>query len=138
MNINVLTICALVLFMSGYASGQAKIEKSPVEAHSPDPHLLLKYQKMKETGAALTVVGSLLFVIGVATLENTNILDENDETAFQRGALCTIAGMGCLGPGIPMWIVGAHKHKKLSKLQSVTVKPIASTQYQGLTLSVRF
>jgi hypothetical protein len=137
MNIKLLTIFLLVLFISGHSSGQAKIEKSPLEVQQPDPHLLMKYQRMKNTGAALTVVGSVLFVVGYATMLNSDLLDEND-TNLETGALCTIAGMSCLGPGIPMWIVGAHKHKKLSKLQTVTVKPIASTQYQGLTLSVRF
>jgi len=137
MNIKVLAICALVLFITAHASGQAKIERSPLETQPPDPHLLMKYQKMKNSGAALTVVGSILFVVGYATMLESDLLDEND-TNLQTGAICTIAGMSCLGPGIPMWIVGAHKHRKLSKLQSVTVKPIAGIQYQGLTLSFRF
>jgi hypothetical protein len=99
-----------------------------------------KYRKMKSGGAALTVIGSVLVVAGMATMINSmEDLYETDDTKATNGAICALVGYASLGAGIPLWIVGGVQHKKYSaKLKQVSVKINATPQSQGLTLTYRF
>lgn len=99
-----------------------------------------KYRKMRNGGAVLTVLGSVLTVVGTVTFYNSmNLFEESSESGMETGAICALAGYASLGAGIPLWIVGGVQHKKYSaKLQQISVRINATPQSQGLTLTYRF
>jgi hypothetical protein len=99
-----------------------------------------KYRKMRGAGAALTVVGSILSIAGTVTaLNNMDLFDESNDSAYVAGTACALAGYGMLGAGIPLWIVGGVQHKKYStKLQELSVKINSAGPAPGLTLRYRF
>jgi len=108
-----------------------------------------KYRKRKNTGATLTVLGGVLFVVGVATLANSSYntyyngstgTTTNSTTGNpEAGSLALLFGMGGLGAGIPLWIVGAHQQRKYeAKLQNLSFRFNLNPGGKGLTLSYRF
>jgi hypothetical protein len=105
-----------------------------------------KYRRMKNTGATLTVVGTILTVAGIVTVIN-NVEETapgsqtysatNDKAG--TGAIMWLVGVGGMGAGIPLWAVGAHNYKKYSqKLNAVSVRFHATPQRAGLTLAYKF
>lgn len=99
-----------------------------------------KYRKMRGAGATLTVVGSVLAIVGMVNLVNSmDVWEGSSESEVTTGTVCTLAGYGMLGAGIPLWIVGGVQHKKYStQAQQLSIKVSATPQAQGLTLSFRF
>lgn len=95
-----------------------------------------KYRDMRTAGIIFTVIGTGLFVAGVAVMEE-NLWD--DDQGFENGAVVFLVGAASLGAGIPLWIVGAHQHKKYSeKLKGLSLNLQVRTAYQGITLRYRF
>ncbi len=103
-----------------------------------------KYRKLKGTGATLTVMGGILFVVGVSTLLNvstTTYGNGSTSTSGNAGAgiVAYLLGVAGLGSGIPLWIVGAHQHRKYSKrLEGVSFRFNVNPRGKGLTLAYRF
>jgi hypothetical protein len=105
-----------------------------------------KFRRMKNTGATLTVVGTILTVAGIVTVVNNveetvpgsqTYTATNDKAA--TGAIMWLVGVGGMGAGIPLWAVGAHKYKSYSqKLNAVSIRFNASPQRAGLTLAYKF
>lgn len=105
-----------------------------------------KYRRMKNTGAVLTVAGSILTVAGIATLLNSSYIETSNgyqtttttEGNPGLGVAMWLVGIGGLGSGIPLWAVGAHNHKKYShKLEGVSIRLNMSPQRAGVTLAYR-
>jgi hypothetical protein len=99
-----------------------------------------KYRKMKHTGTVLTVLGGILFVVGVVTLENSVVTNySNGQTTTtgnaNAGAAAFVFGMAGLGVGIPLWAVGAHNERKYNTL---SFRFNANPRGRGLTLAYRF
>lgn len=118
--------------------------------YDPDKMFLLqkteKYRRMKNTGATLTVVGTILTVAGIVTVLNnveetypgSNQYSSTNNKAG-TGAIMWLVGVGGLGAGIPLWAVGTHNYKKYSrKLNAVSVGFNVSPQRTGLTLAYKF
>ncbi len=127
-----------LLLLSGYTYAQQKTE---VVEKIDYLEKVEKYRKMRGTGATLTVIGSILAVVGTSTMVNNMDLftDEDNSSKYVTGMFCALAGYGMLGAGVPLWIVGGVQHKKYSaKAQELSVKINATPQSQGLTLSFRF
>jgi hypothetical protein len=106
-----------------------------------------KYRKMKGTGATLTVMGGILLVVGIATLVNATSSYTNSYGSTQTstsgnaaaGAVAYLLGLGGLGAGIPLWIVGAHQHRKYNaKLEGLSLRFNLSPQGKGMTIACRF
>jgi hypothetical protein len=107
-----------------------------------------KYSRMKNTGATLTVAGSILLVVGVITLSNSSITTTSTSGGpYQTtttgnpglGALAFLGGAVGLGVGIPFWIVGAKKQKRNERLfEQVSVRFNLTPQKQALSLTFRF
>jgi hypothetical protein len=104
-----------------------------------------KYRRMRNTGATLAVGGTILAIIGISTLTNSPSIQNSNGTQTYTGdnavtgAVTYIAGLACVGAGVPLWIVGGHAHRKYEKkLESVTVRLNATPQQTGLTLRYRF
>ena len=95
-----------------------------------------KYRDMRTAGTIFTVIGTGLFVAGVAIMEE-NLWGSDQE--FQNGTVIFLIGAVSLGAGIPLWIVGAHQHKKYSeKLKGLSLNLQVRTEYRGLSLRYRF
>ncbi len=112
-----------------------------------DPQKLLylreaeRYRKMKNTGTVLTVVGGVLFATGLVTLVNssTNYYSNSTPNDVRNGLYAYIGGAACLGAGIPLWIVGGTKHRKmLAKSEGLSVRINAMPTNRGLTFTYRF
>lgn len=100
-----------------------------------------KYRKMKNTGAALTILGGVLVCVGVVTMNSSsyNMWTGEGEGSMQAGALSTVFGIAGLGSGIPLCAVGSHNHRKYSeKANAISVRVNTSSRSAGLTLSYRF
>jgi hypothetical protein len=107
-----------------------------------------KYRKMKGTGATLTVMGGILLVVGVATLLNASSSTYTNSSGYTQtsssgnaaaGAVAYLLGVAGLGSGIPLWIVGAHQHRKYTqKLEGLSLRFNMNPQGKGLTLTCRF
>lgn len=95
-----------------------------------------KYHDMRTVGTLLTIAGTGMFVAGLVTMAD-NVW--GDDQKFENGLVVYVLGVASLGAGIPLWIVGAHNHKKYSeKLRALTLNFNAGTSYRGLTLRYRF
>jgi hypothetical protein len=104
-----------------------------------------KYRRMRNTGTTLTVGGTILAIVGLSTMVNApSVQNANGTQTYTgdkavTGAVTYIAGVACMGAGIPLWIVGGHAHRKYNrKLESVTVRLNAGAEQTGLTLRYRF
>ena len=95
-----------------------------------------KYHNMRTAGTLLTIAGTGMFVAGLVTMvDNVWYSDQK----FENGFLIYMLGGVSLGAGIPLWIVGAHNHKKYSeKLRALSLNFNAGASYRGLTLRYRF
>jgi len=106
-----------------------------------------KYRRMKSTGQVLTFTGGALMVIGIATAANASTTTVSNgystqtysDGRLEQAALEILLGIPALGAGIPLWTVGAHsQHKYERKLQTVTLRPYTTPQYQGFSFCYRF
>lgn len=103
-----------------------------------------KYRRMKSTGTVLTCTGSVLAIIGIATLSNatttTNSYGYQTTTGNpEAGAIAFLAGSCALGAGIPLWIVGSHAQKKYErKLSELSAGMNMNRQQMGFSLRYRF
>lgn len=119
-----------------------------------DPEKLLylkkveKFRKMKNTGAALTVGGGILFVVGIVTLASSSTTTvsygygnsySTTEGNPGAGLAAYLFGSAGLGAGIPLWIVGKNNLRKYTrKLESVSAGAQLNPQAPGLKLTYRF
>lgn len=106
-----------------------------------------KYRRMKNTGTVLTIGGSVLAVVGIATLLNTTVETTTTSSGTQArttgnpaaGAVAYVVGAASVGAGIPLWIVGAHAQRKYNrKLDAVSVRMKINVSSTGFTLAYRF
>lgn len=109
----------------------------------------IRYNRMKNTGAALTVTGSILTVVGMVCLstadwETTEDMYGNSQRTASGskavgGAVSLVAGVGFLGAGIPLAIIGSkNKRKYESKAQSLSFRFNAKPNNTGLVLTYKF
>ena len=95
-----------------------------------------KYHDMRTLGTLLTIAGTGMFVAGLMTMAD-NLW--GDDQKFENGLVVYVLGVASLGAGIPLWIVGAHNHKKYSeKLRALSLNFNAGASYRGITLRYRF
>ncbi|HEY5750830.1 MAG TPA: hypothetical protein VIU12_32425 [Chryseolinea sp.] len=95
-----------------------------------------KYYNMRTAGTLLTIAGTGMFIAGLVTMGN-NVW--GDDQKFENGFVVFMLGGVSLGAGIPLWIVGAHQHKKYSeKLRGISLNLNVRGPYQGLTIRYRF
>src|SRR5688572_3023181 len=68
-----------------------------------------KYRRMKIAGTTLTVLGSVLFVVGSITIINSSseYLFYEESKSTDAGVACFFAGQVALIGGIPLWTIGA-------------------------------
>lgn len=103
-----------------------------------------KYRKMKTTGTVLTVGGTILTIIGIATLANvettTNSYGQIHTTGDPvAGTLEFLGGLSAMGAGIPLWIVGAHAEAKYNrKLEMLSVKASVNRNGTEIKFTYRF
>jgi hypothetical protein len=136
-----LILLSFLLVISLQAYSQMDPEKALYIAKSE------KYRKMKGTGAALTVTGGILAIVGLVTLSNAETTTTSNGYGQQTqtsgnvgaGAAAWIFGNIGLGAGIPLWIVGKNNERKyVQKLENMSVSFNTSPQRTGLTLRYRF
>lgn len=118
---------------------------------NPDRMLYLekteKYRRMRNTGTTLTGLGSILVVVGVVTLINSTTTTYSNGTTTQTtstgniegGLAAYLVGAGCLGAGIPLWIVGGIQRGRYErKLQQLDLGFNLKQRNIGLSLTYRF
>jgi len=107
------------------------------------------YQKMKNAGGALAIVGSVFTVAGTALLVTVPSLEyddygynSNEEEVALRvtgGVVCLAVGIEILVAGIVVGSLGARKQRQYkSKLDNLSMRMICSPKQQGLMLTYRF
>jgi hypothetical protein len=107
-----------------------------------------KYHRMKKTGQTLTLLGSVLSVVGIVTLSNsTTTTTSNGYGPSQTttsgnpgaGVAAYLVGTACVGAGVPLWIVGGVSQGKYErKLNALTIGARVIPHGGGLTLRYRF
>lgn len=96
-----------------------------------------KYRDMRTVGTLMAVAGTGLFIAGLVIMEE-NLWWGSDQE-FRNGSAVFLHGCAGLGAGIPLWIVGAHLHRKYSeKLKTLSLNFSAGASYRGLTIRYRF
>ena len=105
-----------------------------------------KYRRMKNTGAALTITGGVVAIVGIVALSNyteTTTTYGGGPPQYTSsgnpaaGAFAFIFGSAAVGVGVPLWIVGSHSQRKYrNKLEGVSFA--INPQTHGLTLRYRF
>ena len=127
-------LLSIILLLTIQCFAQENTEKITIEAK------VKKYKNMKQGGAALTIVGGILVVVGVATMASSlDILASEQNDTYKSGETVCAIGMIALAPGIPLLIIGAHNQRKYSRtLDSLSVRLNVNTHGRGLTLSYRF
>lgn len=131
------TIC--IALLAGNSYGQDNTQQNSQQLKLEYVQKIEKYRKMRGAGATLTVVGSILVVAGIATAYSSSDDYNYNYDEFERGLGLVVAGYACLGPGVPLWIVGGIQHKKYSeKLNGLSIHVNATPEARGLTLRYRF
>ena len=134
MTIRIVLLCCILVMLTGptFAQNSSNIDYvKKVE----------KYRRLKIAGASLTVLGSVLFVVGTVTIYTSTVEDlfYTESKPTDAAMACFFAGNIALAGGIPLWIIGANNQNKYSKLaQKVNVKINATPRSHGLTLTYRF
>jgi hypothetical protein len=105
-----------------------------------------KYHRMKRTGTTLTLMGTVLSVVGMVTIMNSSY-----ETTYngygspqttssgnpEAGLAAYLVGSVCVGAGVPLWIVGGvNEGKYQRKLNALNVG--ASINQRGVGVSLRY
>lgn len=137
-----LTLLLLLVFSATHLPAQQNDEKlfNLMKAE--------KYRRMKNTGAVLTVAGTILSIVGIVTISNssytttTNGYGQTTSTATSGnpagGALAFLAGSAAVGAGVPLWIVGAHAEKKYQrKLDGLAFRLNLNRRTAGVALVYR-
>lgn len=106
-----------------------------------------KYKKMKDTGAMLSVGGSVLTLVGFITMLNSSISTiespAGNVTTETRGypgmgTALFLLGHAGLGAGIPLYVVGKNNERKYNgMLQGVSLKFNVNPRAAGLSLSCK-
>lgn len=126
-------VLLVILFVAGQLSAQQDIDR------------YLKANRMKRTGRSLTFGGGVLAIVGISLLSSAKYTTTTNAYGYTQtsttdpqastGALVLLGGIGCLGAGIPIWAVGAHRAKKHEpKAVSLNLN-VAPT---GVGLALRF
>lgn len=100
----------IVLFTASHLRAQQDMER------------YLKANRMKTTGRTLTFGGGILSIVGISLISSAKYTTTTNAYGYTQtsttdpqastGALLLLGGIGCLGAGIPIWAVGAHRAKK--------------------------
>jgi hypothetical protein len=134
------SICLLV-YIAGICNAQEKTKPKYNELSQDELNLALtKSKKTIKTGKTLTFVGLgvaatgtiILMVEGFKAIEG----DANGDTA-SAGAYVALAGGLVMYTGIPVWIVGGSKKKKI-ELELTKFKSPGSASINGVGIKVRF
>lgn len=99
--------------------------------------------RMRNTGRTLTIIGSVLFVGGIAvyssadegyySYQSTNYGDEESgDPKAALGIVMITGGLGMTIPGIILWSKGAKKYNAYLREQSASVK------FNGRGLSLKY
>lgn len=136
-------VSALFLFVT---AGQVYAQINPQRALYIEKSE--KYRRMKNTGVTLTGLGSVMFVVGVATLINSSTtttytsgggMQTSSTGNVEGGIAAYLIGVGCLGAGIPLWIVGGVNHGRYErKLEQLDVGFNLKPNNVGVRLAYRF
>lgn len=106
-----------------------------------------KYKRMKNTGAALTVGGGVLAIVGIVVGSNSSVTttsygggptDTESTGSLGFSVAAFLIGGASVGVGVPLWIVGSKSEKKYTqKLENLSVKMNVRPGTKGLTLVYR-
>ena len=108
---------------------------------------LEKFKRIKKVGVALTAVGGLAVLIGVAlsaeeNYDNSSSTNPNytpKDEGLSPGEITTIGGLFLIGPGVPLWIIGGNGESKYKeKLKAVSIRTNMNQKQVALTLTYRF
>lgn len=106
-----------------------------------------KYERMKRTGAGLTIVGAIAFGSGLiialnSFVETTSTSGGPTQTTThgnpELGAGLFLLGCGGLGAGIPLWTIGSKKEKYYKKQIDQGVSLGINPQLHAITLAYKF
>ena len=106
-----------------------------------------KYRRLRNNGIGFTIVGGVLMGVGISTLSqvtySTTYYGSSSSSTVTgghpvTGALELLGGMGCLGAGIPLWVVGGHNVKKYSRKLEMEFNSNYGKRQAGLTFTYHF
>jgi hypothetical protein len=105
---------------------------------------IIRFNKLKNAGIALTIGGAVLTAVGIAVLANTSFeTDYNGEPTntdkLYLGAYSIGFGMAGMGGGIALAIIGSNKKKQYQRtLDTFSFKLNANPNNTGLVLTYTF
>jgi len=129
-----LTTILCILILGIRCAAQKPLEKIQIEQK------IVRYGKMKNVGAASTVLGAIAMIAGVAIINanNSSILG-GESNNWGTGVGLFIVGVAGVGSGMPLWGVGSHNERKYkAQLTGLSVRLNVRPGYRGLGLSYRF
>jgi hypothetical protein len=142
-----ITLTLTLICMSAFVFGQQQQFNNDNRALYT--YKIEHYHKMKSGGQILTFGGSALFAIGLATIiSGANSYDNNNNTSttdnglngtIVGGVVMYVAGIGCVGAGVPLWVVGGINQGRYErKLDSLSFKLKVNPQSAGIALCYKF
>jgi hypothetical protein len=85
---------------------------------------LKKYEHFKIAGVSLMCVGAVAFVAGEAMLITSSVMgisgqsrynDSSRDPLWRAGIACSFIGVGGLGAGIPLYLIGKKRSKRIKR-----------------------
>ncbi|MCY1720686.1 hypothetical protein OU798_10050 [Prolixibacteraceae bacterium Z1-6] len=107
---------------------------------------LQRAQSNIKAGKILTYSGVGAFALGTfiaaSSLDNGWWRDDNDFDKYVAGSMLMLLGMGATAVGVPFWIVGASREKKveiaLLRFDSSVFTGLRQPEQMGLSLKINF
>lgn len=134
-------IIVLTLLFSGIP---AVAERYDTMDHGQLNAALKKAKHKIKTGTTLTISGGLTAVLGIILIENSskhNQVETYEGTLIDRksvaGTFLVLGGAGLTGAGIPTWIAGGVRKRKI-ELQLVKFNSPGAASIPGINLKIRF
>jgi hypothetical protein len=106
-----------------------------------------KYRRMRNTGATLTIGGTILTVVGIATIANASTTTTTTSSGtyttssgnLGAGVAAYLVGVCSTSAGVPLWIVGGINHGRYrDKYDKLILQANASPRHAGLALTYKF
>jgi hypothetical protein len=132
-----ISVCFLLIFV---VIGNAQENKKPKWSELNQDQLNLALTKSKgniKTGKILTFVGLGTMMFGDAIFIMEMILTGQENPLATTGGKIAIVGEISVFAGIPVWIVGSTRKKKIT-LELVKFNPKGSASINGIGLKIRF